>query len=63
MVPLRLPWVTHGKRDQARATNGPLDAMLKLVTDHDVKPEQVARVAVRAGSNILNPLRSVFDLV
>ena len=28
-----------------------------LVTDHDVKPEQIARVRVRARSNILNPLR------
>jgi len=34
-----------------------MDAMLKLVTEHDVKPEQVAKVRVRAGSNILNPLR------
>ena len=34
-----------------------MDAMLKLMTDHDVKPEQIARVRVRAGSNILNPLR------
>jgi 2-methylcitrate dehydratase PrpD len=34
-----------------------MDAMLKLVTDHNVKPEQIARVRVRAGSNILNPLR------
>jgi len=34
-----------------------MDAMLKLVTDHDVKPAQIARVRVRAGSNILNPLR------
>jgi 2-methylcitrate dehydratase PrpD len=34
-----------------------MDAMLKLVTDHDVKPEQIAQVRVRAGSNILNPLR------
>jgi 2-methylcitrate dehydratase PrpD len=34
-----------------------MDAMLKLVSDHDVKPEQIARVRVRAGSNILNPLR------
>jgi 2-methylcitrate dehydratase PrpD len=34
-----------------------MDAMLKLVTEHDVKPDQVARVRVRAGSNILNPLR------
>ena len=34
-----------------------MDAMLELVTDHDVKPEQIARVRVRAGSNILNPLR------
>ena len=34
-----------------------MDAMLKVVTDHDVKPEQIARIRVRAGSNILNPLR------
>ena len=34
-----------------------MDAMLRLVTDHDVKPDQIARVRVRAGSNILNPLR------
>ena len=34
-----------------------MDAMLKLVTDHDVRPDQVAKVRVRAGSNILNPLR------
>ena len=34
-----------------------MDAMLKLVTDHDVKADQIARVRVRAGSNILNPLR------
>lgn len=34
-----------------------MDAMLKLVTDHDVKPDQIVRVRVRAGSNILNPLR------
>ncbi len=34
-----------------------MDAMLKLVSNHDVKPAQIARVRVRAGSNILNPLR------
>jgi len=34
-----------------------MDAMMTLVTEHDVKPEQVAHVRVRAGSNILNPLR------
>lgn len=34
-----------------------MDAMMKLVTEHDVKPDQVERVRVRAGSNILNPLR------
>jgi len=27
------------------------------VTRHDVKPEQIAAIRVRAGSNILNPLR------
>lgn len=34
-----------------------MDAMLKLVTDHDVQPDQIAHVRVRAGSNVLNPLR------
>ncbi len=34
-----------------------MDAMLKLVVDHDVKPEQVKAIRLRAGSNILNPLR------
>ena len=34
-----------------------MDAMLKLVTEHDVQPDQIAHVRVRAGSNILNPLR------
>ncbi|MBI2833591.1 MAG: MmgE/PrpD family protein [Acidobacteria bacterium] len=34
-----------------------MDAMLKLVVDHDIKPEQVKAIRLRAGSNILNPLR------
>jgi 2-methylcitrate dehydratase PrpD len=34
-----------------------LDAMLKLVVDHDVKPKQVMAVRLKAGSNILDPLR------
>jgi 2-methylcitrate dehydratase PrpD len=34
-----------------------MDAMLKLVTDHDLKPEQITAVRLRAGSNILEPLR------
>ena len=34
-----------------------MDAMLKLVTDRDLKPDQVKAVRVRAASNILNPLR------
>ena len=34
-----------------------MDAMLKLVETHDVKPEQVRHIRFRAGSNILNPLR------
>ena len=34
-----------------------MDAMLKLVTEHDVKPEQIKAVRLRAGSNILDPLR------
>jgi 2-methylcitrate dehydratase PrpD len=34
-----------------------MDAMRTLVTSHDVKPEQIKAIRVRAGSNILNPLR------
>ena len=34
-----------------------LDAMLKVVVDHDLKPEEVRAVRLRAGSNILDPLR------
>jgi 2-methylcitrate dehydratase PrpD len=34
-----------------------LDAMLKVVVDHDLKPEQVRAVRLRAGKNILEPLR------
>ncbi|HXD73323.1 MAG TPA: MmgE/PrpD family protein [Vicinamibacterales bacterium] len=34
-----------------------MDAMLKAVTDNDIKPEQVRAVRVRAGSNVLDPLR------
>src|SRR6185312_14411853 len=38
-------------------SNPSLDAMLKVVVDHDLKPEQVRAVRLRAGSNILEPLR------
>jgi 2-methylcitrate dehydratase PrpD len=34
-----------------------MDAMRRLVVKHDVKPEQIKAIRVRAGSNILNPLR------
>ncbi len=34
-----------------------MDAMRRLVITHDVKPEQITAIRVRAGSNILNPLR------
>src|SRR5688572_18677958 len=34
-----------------------MDAMRALVTAHDVKPGQIKAIRVRAGSNILNPLR------
>jgi 2-methylcitrate dehydratase PrpD len=34
-----------------------MDAMRRLVIKNDVKPEQIAAIRVRAGSNILNPLR------
>lgn len=34
-----------------------MDAMRKLIIEHDVKPEQIRAMRLRAGSNILNPLR------
>jgi 2-methylcitrate dehydratase PrpD len=34
-----------------------MDAMRMLVTKNDVKPEEIRAIRVRAGSNILNPLR------
>src|SRR4030095_8171769 len=34
-----------------------LDAMLKLVVEHDVKPDVIKAVRLRAGNNILEPLR------
>jgi 2-methylcitrate dehydratase PrpD len=34
-----------------------MDAMRKLVIDSDVKPEKIRAIRLRAGSNILNPLR------
>jgi 2-methylcitrate dehydratase PrpD len=34
-----------------------MDAMRRLVTKHDVDAEQIEAIRVRAGSNILNPLR------
>ena len=34
-----------------------MDAMRRLVIKNDVKPEQIKAIRVRAGSNILNPLR------
>ncbi|MBI2188975.1 MAG: MmgE/PrpD family protein [Acidobacteria bacterium] len=37
-----------------------MDAMLKLVVANDITPDQVKAVRVRAGSNILNPLRYPF---
>jgi 2-methylcitrate dehydratase PrpD len=34
-----------------------MDAMRRLVIEHDVQPDRIAAIRVRAGSNILNPLR------
>jgi 2-methylcitrate dehydratase PrpD len=36
-----------------------MDAMRRLVIDNDVQPDQIRTIRVRAGSNILNPLRYV----
>ena len=34
-----------------------MDAMRHLVTTHDIQPDQIRAIRLRAGSNILNPLR------
>jgi 2-methylcitrate dehydratase PrpD len=38
-------------------THPTIDLMLKLVTEHDVKPDDIEAVKVFAGTNILNPIR------
>jgi 2-methylcitrate dehydratase PrpD len=38
-------------------THPTIDLMLKLVTENDIKPEDIEHVVVSAGSNILNPIR------
>jgi 2-methylcitrate dehydratase PrpD len=38
-------------------THPTIDLMLKLVTEHDVKPNDIAAVKVFAGTNILKPIR------
>jgi len=38
-------------------THPTIDLMLKLVTDYDVKPEDIDAVIVYAGTNILKPIR------
>ena len=41
-------------------THQSMDAMLKLVTDHDVKPAQVDKITFFAGKNIIEPIRYPF---
>lgn len=38
-------------------THPTIDLMLKLVTDHDIKPDDIEAVKVYAGTNILKPIR------
>ena len=38
-------------------THQSMDAMLKLVLEHDLKPAQVERIRFYAGKNILEPIR------
>jgi 2-methylcitrate dehydratase PrpD len=38
-------------------THPTIDLMLKLVTQHNIEPEQIESAKVFAGSNILNPIR------
>lgn len=38
-------------------THPTIDLMLKLISENDIKPDDIAAVKVFAGSNILNPIR------
>jgi 2-methylcitrate dehydratase PrpD len=38
-------------------THPTIDLMLKLITEHDIKPEDIDAVKVYAGTNILKPIR------
>ncbi|MBW1696835.1 MAG: MmgE/PrpD family protein [Deltaproteobacteria bacterium] len=38
-------------------THPTMDLMLRLVTENDIKPEQIDQITVYAASNILNPIR------
>ncbi|MGK0298737.1 MAG: 2-methylcitrate dehydratase PrpD [Gammaproteobacteria bacterium] len=38
-------------------THPTIDLMLKLVTDNDIQPDDIENVVIKAGSNILNPIR------
>lgn len=38
-------------------THPSMDTMLSIVTEHDIKPEDIHEVILFAGSNILNPIR------
>lgn len=38
-------------------THPSMDLMLRLVTEHDIQPEQIESVTLSAASNILNPIR------
>lgn len=38
-------------------THPTIDLMVKLVVENDIKPDQIEKVVISAGSNILNPIR------
>jgi 2-methylcitrate dehydratase PrpD len=38
-------------------THPTIDLMLRLVTEHDLKPDDIGEVKIYAGTNILNPIR------
>lgn len=38
-------------------THQSMDALLKLVTDHNIQPEHIDKIDFYAGSNVLNPIR------
>ena len=56
-IQLLIPGVSIKPYPCGVLTHPSMDTMLSIVTEHDIKPEDIQEVILFAGSNILNPIR------